>query len=406
MIDIHMTQNTLTPKRMTRRRTALLGAFLTAIGPISMGIYTPAMPTLADAFLTTDSAIKVSLALYFAGFSLAQLVAGPSADALGRRKSALIFLSIFLVGSLIAVFAPTIEVLLAARLLQGIGASIGVTVARAIVRDQFTGHDSAAILNLTGTLMAIGPAIAPTLGGLLLAGFGWQSIFAALAVMAITALGTITLLLVETTIPDPDKLMPATIVRNYATLLRDRSFVMTCLIMAGTTGALFAQASMLTFILIHDVGLTPTQFGLTMLMQSGAYFIGTICCRYAMQRISGQTCATIGVICSGVGGLLIAASAILLSPSILAIMIPVAISTFGIAFVTPYILTASMLSFPHIAGSASSFIVFIQMAVGFLAGILAALIGKPLLAFGIIIPAMSLAAVLAYIVFFLEKRRA
>lgn len=391
---------------MTRRRTALLGAFLTAIGPISMGIYTPAMPALTTAFSTTESTIKLSLALYFAGFSLAQLIAGPCADALGRRKAALIFLTVFLVGSLIAVFAPTIEVLLLARLLQGIGASIGVTVARAIVRDQFTGKDSAAILNLTGTLMAIGPAVAPTLGGLLLSYLGWQSIFIALALMATGALGTILLLLVETTTPDINNLRPATIVKNYGELLRDISFIMTCLIMAGTTGALFAQASMLSFILIHDVGLTPTQFGLSMLMQSGAYFIGTLCCRYAMSYVSGERCAQIGVICCGFGGLLIALSVSLMPPSVLSIMLPVAISTFGIAFVTPYILTASMLSFPHIAGSASAFIVFVQMAAGFLAGIIAAIIGKPLIAFGIIIPTMSLMAVLAFITFVRLKKAA
>jgi DHA1 family bicyclomycin/chloramphenicol resistance-like MFS transporter len=400
-----MTDIPFEPKRMTLRRTALLGALLTAIGPISLGIYTPAMPTLADAFMTTDSAIKVSLAVYFAGFSLSQLIAGPSADALGRRKASVIFLLIYLLGSLIAVFAPTIEALLVGRLLQGIGASIGVTVARAIVRDQFTGQDSASILNLTGTLMAVGPAVAPTLGGLLLAAFGWQSIFVALFLMAAGSLGTILLLLVETTVPDLNKLVPSTVVRNYRTLLGDRSFLLTCIIMAGTTGALFAQASMLSFILIHDVGLTPTQFGVTMLMQSGAYFIGTICCRYAMKRITGETCATIGVICSGIGGLLIVLSVAMLEPSILSIMVPVAISTFGIAFVTPYILTASMLSFPHIAGSASAFIVFIQMGAGFLAGVLAALIGNPLLAFGIIIPAMSASAVLAYIGFVPTTKR-
>lgn len=126
---------------MSRKRTAMLGALLTALAPISMAIYTPAMPELTRVFATTESAIKLSLSLYFAGFAIAQLLAGPASDAFGRRKASLVFLSIFLGGGLLAIFAPTIEVLLLARLIQGIGASVGMTVARAVVRDQFTGAD-------------------------------------------------------------------------------------------------------------------------------------------------------------------------------------------------------------------------------------------------------------------------
>lgn len=394
------------PRRMTQRRTALFGAFLTAIGPIAMGIYTPAMPVLAKAFETSDSAIKLSLALYFAGFSLAQLIAGPTADALGRRKAALIFLSLFLVGSVIATFAPTIEVLLAARLLQGIGASVGVTVARAVVRDQFTGSEAASILNLIGIMMAIGPAAAPTLGGLLLAAFGWQSIFVALAIMSITALGTVLFLLVETTVPDPSKLNPTILVKNYLTLLGDRRFICACLVMAGSVGALYAQATMLSFILINEVGLTPTQFGLSMLMQSGAYFLGSVALKYVTPKLGDRRCAVIGLWFCGIGGILIALSVLCLTPSLLTIMGPVSVTTFGIAFVTPYIITASLAPFPHIAGSASAMIGFMQMAAGFLAGVIAALIGSPLIGFGIVIPAMELLAVVGYLGFITTRRQA
>ena len=104
------------PMRMSERRTTFLGALLTTLGPISMAIYTPAMPELVRAFGTTDAAIKLSLSMFFAGFALAQLVAGPLADALGRKKATLIFLSIYLAGSLLAFLAPSVEFILAARL--------------------------------------------------------------------------------------------------------------------------------------------------------------------------------------------------------------------------------------------------------------------------------------------------
>lgn len=399
-----MTNMNAQPARMTKRRTTIFGAFLTAIGPIAMGIYTPAMPVLAQAFETTDSAIKVSLALYFGGFSIAQLLAGPTADGLGRRKASLIFLAIFFIGSLVACFATNIETLFAGRLLQGIGASVGVTVARAIVRDQFTGSDAASILNLIGIMMAIGPAMAPTLGGLLLAALGWQSIFVVLALLSLTALGTVMFLLTETTAPDSNKLNPKTLLSNYLTLLSNKRFMCACLVLGGTVGALYAQATMLSFILINDVGLSPTQFGMSMLMQSGAYFFGSVALKFVAPRLGDRTCAVIGLGLCAAGGLLIAISAFMITPSLLSIMGPVAVATFGIAFVTPYIITASLAPFPHIAGSAAALTGFTQMAMGFLAGMVAALIDTPLLGFGHVIPALELIAVLGYLGF-REKTR-
>lgn len=111
----------MTPMKMTERRTTLIGALLTALGPVSMALYTPAMPTLVHAFDTSDATIKMTLSLYFGGFAFAQLVAGPLADAFGRRAATILFLTIYLAGSVIAAFAPSVEWLLAGRLVQGIG---------------------------------------------------------------------------------------------------------------------------------------------------------------------------------------------------------------------------------------------------------------------------------------------
>ena len=121
---------------MSERRTSLIGGLLVAIGPISLALYTPAMPVLVDVFGATESLVKLTLTAYFAGFAVTQLVCGPLSDALGRRITTLIFMATYLGGSLIAVLAPSIDMLLLARLVQGVGASVGIAVARAIVRDQ------------------------------------------------------------------------------------------------------------------------------------------------------------------------------------------------------------------------------------------------------------------------------
>lgn len=390
---------------MTKTRTAILGAMLTAIGPISMAIYTPAMPELVRAFATTDAAIKMSLSLYFAGFAAAQLISGPMSDAFGRRKTSVFFLSIYLAGCLLAVTAPTIDVLLAARLIQGIGASVGITVARAVVRDQFTGAEASGIMNLIGIMLAIGPAFGPTIGGLALAAFGWQSVFVLMVGIGVIAVATIVLALKETTVPDPTRIKPIRLLSAYKELLSNPCFLFASFVLAGAVGALYAQATMLSFVLINEVKMTPTAFGVGMLMQSGAYFFGSIALKLLTPRLGDRNSAVLGLIFSGMGGLLIALSVHFISPSFLSIMGPVAVATFGIALTTPYIITAAMAPFPHIAGSASAMMGFIQMSAGFLGGVAASLIGSPLTSFGIVIPTMELIGVVSYMAFVFASRK-
>ena len=384
----------------------MLGALLVTIGPISMSIYTPAMPALVGAFGTTDAAIKLTLSLYFAGFSIAQLLAGPLSDAFGRRAATLVFVGIYMVGSLLSAFAPGIEWLLAGRLIQGIGASVGITVARAIVRDQFTGADASRIMNLIGIMIAIGPAIAPTVGGLALAAFGWRSVFFLLIGFGLLVCLSVLVFMRETGTPDRRRALPGALLQAYGELVREPRFVSASLVLGGSIGALYAQATMLPFILIKLVGLSPTAFGLGMLMQSGSYFLGSVVLRMTAARLGGDGSVRVGLTLLGLSGVLIALSVAFVAPSYLSIMGPVAFLAFGLAFLTPHMTTSGLFPFPHIAGSASAMMGFIQMGGGFTGGLMASLIGAPLLAFGTIIPAMALIAIISYLWFLRATRSA
>lgn len=390
---------------MSQRRTSLIGALLTALGPVSMAIYTPAMPELVHAFGTTEAAVKMSLSLYFAGFAFAQLLAGPASDAFGRKAATIGFLVVYLAGSVLAAMAPTIDWILAGRLVQGIGASVGITVARAVVRDQFVGRDAARIMNLIAIMLTVAPAMGPTLGGLSLAAFGWKSVFLLMLGFGMLAIASVLLFLRETAIPDIGRLRPSSLVSGYAEVLSNPRFMLASLVIGGSIGALYAQATMLPFVLIGEVGLTPTRFGLGMLVQTGSYLFGSLALRQVSDRISGHRAAVIGLCFSGAGGLLMIASVALLPPGFLSIMVPVGICTFGIAFISPHIITAGMAPFPHIAGSASAMMGFVQMGCGFLGGLAAAAIGKPLLAFGTIIPAMEFMAIASYLAYLAISRR-
>jgi Bcr/CflA subfamily drug resistance transporter len=393
------------PTNMTERRTTVIGALLTAIGPVSMAVYTPAMPELVRAFGTTESAIKLSLSLYFGGFALAQLLAGPVSDAYGRKKASIAFLTIYVLGSLIAAMAIDVDWILAGRLIQGIGASVGVTVARAAVRDQFLGIQAARIMNMIGIILAIGPALGPTIGGLALSAFGWQSIFLLMIAFGASALLTCIFALKETAIPDRSRLQPVTLVKTYAGLITDLRFLFPSLILGGSIGALYAQGTMLPFVMIDVVGLSPTQFGLGMLAQTGSYLAGSITLRMISGRVSGPAAVAIGIGFCGTGGFLMLLSVHLLDPTFLSIMVPVGICTFGIAFLTPHVVTSGLAAFPKVAGSASALMGFIQMGGGFLGGLVAASFANPLTSFGTIIPVMEFTAVAAYLAHRFISRR-
>src|SRR5690606_20112080 len=150
----------------------------------------------------------------------AQLIAGPLSDALGRKPVSLAFMVIYLVASVAAALAPQIEVLLAARLFQGIGAAVGIATSRAIVRDSFTGEQSSRIMNVIGILLAIGPVTAPTIGGLMLIVASWRAIFAIMVVFGATLVVVIVVAMRESGHPDRTLLRPLNVLGSYGRLMR------------------------------------------------------------------------------------------------------------------------------------------------------------------------------------------
>lgn len=387
-----------TPSLMSERRTAALGAALVAIGPVTMALYTPAMPVLAEAFDTSRSMIKLTLTAYFAGFALTQLICGPLTDAFGRRPVTLAFLLLYLASTLLATFAPTVEWMIVARTLQGIGAAVGISVSRAIVRDQFTGQTSARIMNTIGTMLAIGPAISPTIGGLTLELFGWREIFWFMVVYGVVLMLAVALWMAETNrFIDRENLRPARLVSNYITLLRDPSFLRPSLLVGFGIGSIYTLATILPFVLIDQLGLSPSQFGFGMMVQSGSFISGTLVTGRLLRRVEADR-----LIPYGLTGLVLASTAMvathqLLPMSFLAVMLPVGLFAFSLATVLPAAMTTSLQGFPQMAGAAASMTGFLQFGTGILGSALAAWLGDPSLAMLIVAPGMPMLAVLSYL---------
>jgi MFS transporter, DHA1 family, multidrug resistance protein len=383
---------------MSETRTAVIGALIVALGSVSMALYTPAMPTLVEVLQTTPAAVKLTLSIYLFGFAFAQLVCGPLSDAFGRRPVALSFFFIYVAGSVIAVFSPSISWLLVGRALQGVGVAAGVAISRAIVRDQFTGQSSARIMNLIGLMLAVGPAVSPTIGGVLLSTLGWHSIFFVMAIYGIVVMLLMGFWYVETnSAPDPTQAYPGQVLRNYAMLLMDRGFMRGSLILGFAIGAFFTLAAMLPFVLMEKLGLTPTQFGLVMLIQAGFYALGAAVTGRLLRRYEVRLLIPIGLALIAVAAIGFGICLRLLPLSVYTVMGPVVFWAFGSALVIPGATTAALAGFPKVAGAASALAGFLQIGVGLAGTALAALLfDDSLTALETVMPSMALLALLAH----------
>lgn len=383
---------------MSERRVTIVGAVLAGIGPASLSLFTPAMPEIVHAFGTTEDAVKMTLGLYFAGFALTQLVCGPLSDGYGRKPVTLAFLGIYLVGSLGALLAPSIEVLILSRLLQGAGAAVGLALSRAIVRDLFAHEQSARILNLITLILALAPAIAPTIGGLVMEVAGWHAIFSIMLAMGVAALFTVKFALVETVDRDPTRARPAVVLATYRMLLADGYFLCSSLVIAGTLGAYYTQSTVLPFILMDRLGLTPAQFGLAMLFQSISFITGSVCMRLLIPRYGAYRMVPVGLAFTTVGAVAMAVLLGFFAPTFMTVMVPIALFVFGNAFVMPAMSAATVAAHPDNAGAASSLSGFMQMGGGLVGTVLAGLMGDAIKGISVVVPLMGLGSVVAWLV--------
>ena len=381
---------------MSERKVGLICALLVAIGPISMAVYTPTMTELVAAFDTTEALIKLSLSSYFAGFAIAQLVCGPLSDSYGRKPVTFGFMAVYLAASIAAIMAPNVEALVAARFVQGVGAAVGVAIARAIVRDMYTSDQSARVMNFIGLVMGLGPALSPTVGGVLTGLFGWQAVFIFMVAAGAVLTIVVRTALVETAVPDPSKIRPRAIIASYRTLLTSSYFMSSSLVVGCGIGAFYTQATILPFILMNHVGMTAVEFGLGMLMQSGSFFLGGLVTRRLLARYSAGSIVPAGLACVIFGCVLLAVLLRVQEPTYLNVMVPIGFHAFGMAFVLPAMSTATVASFPHMAGAASAFAGFLQMGGGLVGGLIAAALGNPTFAIATIPPAMGILATLCW----------
>ena len=344
---------------------ALLAA-LVALGPLSVDMYLPAMPTMMRALDADIGQMHLTLSTYLTGFAVFHLACGPLADRFGRKPLLLGGTLVFVAACIGCAQSDSVEELLVFRFLQGVGACVGPTLARTVTRDIFGPRRAARALSLIAMLMALGPAVAPTLGGFVLLVLPWPVIFIFLALYGALMILLIQVYLAES-LPGRQSLHPASIARNYAHLIADPSFLSVTIASALVYAGLMAYLSSSSFVYIDMLGVPVQYFGFIFLSTVAGYIAGSgISARLATRWDSQQTMLLGGALCvltctcMWVGNNLFATS-------IWVLILPMTVYAIGMGLVLPHAMAIAMAPFPQMAGTASALLGFIQMGLSALA---------------------------------------
>jgi len=361
----------ITVLALTSIWTTILLAAAVALGPMAIDMYLPALPQIGSDFGASTAQVQLTLSVYVAGFALAQLVCGPLADRFGRKPVMIGGMLLFTLASIGCALASNIETLQLFRLLQALGGSAGPVLARAIVRDIYTPRDAARILAMLAGMMALAPAIAPTLGGFMVATLDWHWIFIVMAAYALIMVAVIAFGIPEPLRPEhrqPFRL--CSLLRNYRHIGTDISFIGYTLTSAAIYGGLFAFLSGSAFVLIDVLGVAPEHFGLYTALTAGGYVLGNMASiRLASHHQPGQV-LLYGLLATFTAGATMALLAYQQIHSPWAVILPQVLFMAGTGMVLPQCMAGALANHPTMAGSASALLGFVQMAAAAAAGAL------------------------------------
>ena len=344
-------------------RTILILGALSAFGPLAVDFYLPGFPAMAQAFATDEKHIQLTLAVYFLGLSIGQLVYGPIADRFGRRLPLLVGVGLFTLGSFACAFAPTLEWLIGARFVQALGGCAGMVLSRAIVSDKCDAVGSAKVFSQLMLVMGLAPILAPMLGGLLVNVYGWQSIF-----IVLTGFSALAALAVALGLPES---LPANVPRQplsgalhqYGRLLKDREFLGHALTGGIAMAGMFAYIAGSPFIFIKLYGVPAEHFGwLFGSNAAGFILVAQVNARLLTKRDPGFLLArTVWVYL--VAGLALLGISALHTEQLWPLLIPLFVCIASLGCIIPNASACAMNGQGARAGSASAMLGFLQFSV-------------------------------------------
>lgn len=376
-----------------RKRLVVVLAGLSAFGPLTTDLYLPGLPRLSRDLGASAASVEVTLTACVIGIALGQLLVGPLSDTVGRRRPLIVGLLIFIASSLGCAAAPSIAVLDALRLLQGVSGATGIVIARAMVRDMYSGVDAARLYATLGAIIPLAPILAPTIGGGILLFTSWRGIFAVQALIALALLAAAAVVTRET-------LPPAArhggsvhgALATYRDLLHSRRY--SRVVASGSLGfaAFFAYISASSFVYQSVLGFSAQVFGLLFALNGLGLLATNMLNARLVRSVPLERLMRTGLATMATAGVLTAASAILGlgAWAVLPLMFAVVCS---VGLIMSNSLALSMALESQRAGSAAALFGAAQFTVGAAVAPVVGLAGASAVPMGIVMAASGLAAV-------------
>jgi DHA1 family bicyclomycin/chloramphenicol resistance-like MFS transporter len=345
------------------RLLALLIA-ITSVGPLSLNILAPAMPGLIGTFGADAGTVQLTLSLFLLGMAISQLVLGPLSDRFGRRPVMLAGLALTVVANFAALAAASIGGLIVARTFQAFGATAGIVIGRAVIRDLYDREHAASMIGWVTMAMVVAPMIAPLIGGALDTALGWHAIFAFVGTFAAIVLTWTALQLPETRV-EPSREGRARFRADAAGLLSSPAFLGYVAVAATNSAMYFTFIGGAPHVVVTIMHRTSAEYGVWFLFIAFAYMVGNFAAGRWSTRYGIDAMVRAGVAVTVLGGavgivwLLVHPQS---GPEL--IMVPQIISGFASGFMLPNAIAGAVSVRPQAAGTAAGITGFMQMGLG------------------------------------------
>lgn len=338
---------------------------MSSIGPVSLNILVPATPGLAVIFDTKVETVQLTLSLYLLGLAISQLMLGPLSDRFGRKPVLMTGLFITAAASVAAMFATSIATLIFWRALQALGASSGLVIGRAIIRDLYSRERAASMIGLVTTVMVLAPMAAPLIGGIIDTTFGWQYTFVLTAVMAGSVLFWTFFTLPETR---PDHITGGGlrfVLGESGELLSNRRFIGYVLVCAVGTATFFSFLGGGPHVVVGIMARSSAEYGVWFILSSVGFMLGNFVTSRVSQRYGIDALIHIGLVSLVAGAILTVVICVILPDGgPWTIFLPQLLISFGNGVFLPNCVAGAVSVRPQAAGTASGITGFVQMATG------------------------------------------
>ncbi|GLY15248.1 Bcr/CflA family drug resistance efflux transporter [Kineosporia sp. NBRC 101677] len=377
---------------------AVLLATLTVFGPLSMDLYLPVLPALAADLGTSAPAAQLTMTACLLGLAFGQVIAGPVSDRLGRRPPLITGLVVYTLASLLCTVSPSIEILVLARLLQGLAGGVGLVIAQSAGRDRYEGAALTRYYGRIVVLSGLAAIVAPVLGGFLASFMGWRGFFVLLSAIGLLVTIAVALGFPETL--DPVLRVSGGLRQTWTHLQvfgRDSLFLGVTLVSSLTSAAYFAYLAAAPFVLQEVHGLSPGQFSFVFGLNAAGFAGFGFLAGRAAEKYGEREVFVVGLAIITVGGMLLGTALVS------AVSLPVTVAAFfcvaaGAAAVSPPSTTLALVDYPQYAGTASAILGLARFAAGGLAAPLVGLGGSSSMQpAAVVVLSASLLSVVGYV---------